>query len=531
MLGRLCPVAASPLISTQFYVYKYLNKLQKILAAPSVRKSVSVNKIYRSTPSGQKVSSKKVGSRRQKSRRGRNIVIGIGLTLVSFMSAAGGALLALTFSESAVLKQAELSPEQEQVFNQEDTVEQKNLVLPELSRPVNILVLGIKVLTSDLPEDTAPQDVGYHALVNSFEGLSDTMLLVRFDPNGQKLSVLSIPRDTKVYLEDHGYRKINHANDYGGPALTASTVSDLLGGVEVDRYVRVNVQGVEKLIDALGGVDLFVPKDMKYNDFSQHLYINLKKGQQHLDGEKAVQFLRYRYDDLGDISRVQRQQLFMRALVEQALKPGTIVKIPKILDVIKAHLDTNLTVKELMALSNFASQTERSNVQMMMLPGDFNDPSEGVSYWVPNDQQIEKVMAEHFALITADSLEYSDREYADDSNVHDYSNTRIAIQNSLEDPTSAQQMLATLQEAGYHHAYISKDWAEPLKLTKIVAQNGDTLSAEALKATLGVGEVLVESTGSITSDVSIQVGQDWQDYLTTDELEINDFEPETELEP
>jgi polyisoprenyl-teichoic acid--peptidoglycan teichoic acid transferase len=488
---------------------------------------VSVNKVYRSTPSGRKIFPK-VPHHRKKSHRGRNLAIGISLSIVSLMSAVGGALLALTFSESAVLKQAELTPEQEQVFNQEDTVTKKNLAIPipELSRPVNILVLGIKVLTSDLPEQSSSEDLGYHALVNSFEGLSDTMLLVRFDPNGDKLSVLSIPRDTKVYLDGHGERKINHANNYGGPALTASTVSDLLGGVEVDRYIRVNVQGVEKLIDALGGVNVFVPKDMKYNDFSQHLYIDLKKGQQHLDGEKTVQFLRYRYDDLGDISRVQRQQVLMRAVVEQALKPGTIVKIPKILDVIKSHLDTNLTVKELMALSNFASHTQRSDVQMMMLPGDFNDPQEGVSYWVPNGEQIQNIMRQHFELVAEDSLQYNDSYYPETSAAYsdrDFTDTRIAIQNSLEDPTAAQEMLTSLQEAGYHQAYISSNWAEPLQVTKIVAQNGDTMSAEALKATLGVGEVLVESTGSLRSDVTIQVGQDWQDYLAVDELETEDF--------
>ena len=485
---------------------------------------MSVNKVYRPTPSKQKVTSKvsKVRYRRKKkSHRGRNIAIGLGLTVVSLMSAAAGALLAVTLSESSILQQADLTPEEQQVFSQEKTVSKTNLAIPELSRPVNILVLGIKVLTSDLKDQPVPEDLGYHALVNSFEGLSDTMLLLRFDPQAEKLSVLSIPRDTKVYLEDYGNRKINHANQYGGPALTASAVSDLLGGVEIDRYVRVNVQGIEKLIDALGGVNVFVPKDMKYNDFSQHLYIDLKKGQQHLDGEKAVQFLRYRYDDLGDISRVQRQQTLMRALVEQALRPGTIVKVPKILDVIKSHLDTNLTVKELMALSNFASKTERSDVQMMMLPGNFNDPEERVSYWVPDSRTINNLMEQHFDLEIEEYDQWGNRIYQPSLRDRDFTTTRIAIQNSLEDPTAAREMMRALRDAGYSRVYISRKWAEPLKVTKIVAQKGDTTPAKALQATLGVGEVLVESTGSISSDVTIQIGEDWQDYLSVDELEID----------
>ncbi|MFM7789129.1 MAG: LCP family protein, partial [Microcystis panniformis] len=134
--------------------------------------------------------------------------------------------------------------------------------LPALNRPINILVVGAKVLTSDVKKAQTP-DLGYHAPVNSLEGLTDTMLLLRFDPQRQKLTMLSIPRDTRTDIEGYGEKKINEANALGGPALTAETVSHLLDGVAIDRYVRINVQGVEKLIDALGGVTVYVPKDMK----------------------------------------------------------------------------------------------------------------------------------------------------------------------------------------------------------------------------------------------------------------------------
>ncbi|MCU0537863.1 MAG: LCP family protein, partial [Hydrococcus sp. Prado102] len=234
------------------------------------------------------------------------LLIGLGLTGVAMLSATAGAILAVSLS-STPLKQTNLSQTEEAVFNQEETISYKSLNLPQLSRPVNILVLGTKVLTSDLEEEERPkEDLGYHALVNSFKGLSDTMLLLRFDPQKETVTVLSIPRDTQAEIEGHGIRKVNEANYYGGPALAAESISKLLGGVPIDRYVRVNIQGVEKLIDALGGVTVYVPKDMKYQDDSQHLYINLKEGEQHLDGNKAIQFLRFRYDEFGDISRVQR---------------------------------------------------------------------------------------------------------------------------------------------------------------------------------------------------------------------------------
>ncbi len=316
-------------------------------------------KAYQSTPSGKKTTAQFDSinyphkNQKKKLNKRRAILVGLGLASVSVVSAAVGAFLAVALSTASPLQQANLSNEEQQVFSQTETVTAKNLNLPELKRPVNILVLGIKVISSDLGDQGIKyqkKDVGYQYLVNSFEGLSDSMLLLRFDPKQEKVSVLSIPRDTRVYIERYGVRKINHANKYGGPALTAAVASELLGGINIDRYVRVNVQGVEKLIDALGGVTVNVPKDMKYNDFSQHLYIDLKKGIQHLDGDKSMQFLRYRYDEYGDISRVQRQQMLMRSAVEQTLKPSTVVKIPKLLSIIQSHLDTNLTVRELMAI-------------------------------------------------------------------------------------------------------------------------------------------------------------------------------------
>ncbi|MBR8827878.1 MAG: LCP family protein [Gomphosphaeria aponina SAG 52.96 = DSM 107014] len=428
--------------------------------------------------------------------------IGFCLGSVSMVSALGGAWLALSLSATPLL-QTELTSEEEAVFNQEETVSQRNLNIPKLNRPLNILVLGTKVLTSDL-EQPPEQDLGYHALVNSFDGLADSMLLIRFDPSQEKLNVVSIPRDTKIYLEGVGETKINAANYYGGPALSAKSVSNLLAGVSIDRYVRVNVQGVEKLIDALGGVTVYVPQDMKYTDHSQHLYIDLKKGIQHLDGDQAVQFLRFRYDEFGDIGRVQRQQLLMRALVEQALQPKTLLRTQDILSVIQANIDTNLTVDELIALAGFASKTKRSQVQMLMLPGDFNgDGREQISYWLPNEKEIDKMMAKYFAV------GYEDYEYINPASV------RVAIQDGTGDLAAVQGVISYLAEAGYSQVYMSEEYQEPLDVTKIIAQKGDDGNAAAIRATLGVGEVLVESTGSLASDITIQLGPDWQEKYTT----------------
>ncbi|ANV87821.1 LytR family transcriptional regulator [Picosynechococcus sp. PCC 7117] len=428
------------------------------------------------------------------------LMIWCGLTGVSIVSATAGALLAVSLS-STPLRQTPLAPEELSVFSQDEAIAKQSLRLPELTRPVNILLLGTKVLTSEV-DDGTNEDLGYHALVNSFEGLADTMLLLRFDPADKQISILSIPRDTQANIEGYGLSKINHANAYGGAVLSAKTVGDLLGGVEIDRYIRVNVQGIGKLIDALGGVTVYVPKDMKYQDDSQRLYINLKEGEQHLNGDEALQFLRFRYDEYGDIGRVQRQQTLIRAVLEQGLTPSNLVKFPQVMSIIQSHIDTNMSVQELIALAGFGSQIERSNIQMVMLPGEFSgDGRNGsTSYWLPHRSRISRVMAQHFDIQT---------DYASNLDFLSPGDVRIAIQDSTGNSQAVRSLLQRLNEAGYSRVSIAQDWSEPLENTRIVAQKGDDLAASEIRANLGFGEVRVESTGVLNSDITIQLGRDW----------------------
>jgi LCP family protein required for cell wall assembly len=433
------------------------------------------------------------------SKSGRWLWFTVGMGGIAIVSGLAGALLAVSW-ESTPLQQAQLTPQEEAVFDG-DRISGNGLRFSQLTRPVNILLMGMSVLPPDIqnpPVDS--KSLGYLPQINSFDGLSDVMLLIKFDPETNKIVMLSVPRDTRTEIEGHGMKKINAANVEGGPALTAKTVSNLLGGVGVDRYVRINVLGVSKLIEALGGVNIYVPKDMKYRDDSQHLYINLKAGQQHLNGEQALQLLRYRHDELGDIGRIQRQQMVLRALIEQSLNPTTITRLRDILNVVKENIDTNLSVEELIALVGFGSKTSRSNMQMLMLPGRFSENREfDASYWVPDGRAVAKLVSQHFDLEGKTELQSSDP-----------SRLRVAIQDSTgSDRSQLRPLIRTLEKAGYTNVFISKPWGQPLEVTHIVAQQGDGNSAESLRSLLGFGEVRVESTGNIGSDISIQVGKDW----------------------
>ncbi len=457
--------------------------------------------------------------------------LSLGLLSVAGLSASAGALLAVAIS-GMPLTQDPLTAKQETAFNKDEIATGLNFKLPALTRPVNILVLGVKVLSSDVANPPASsQNLGYLPTINSLEGLSDSMLLLRFNPGSEQLVVLSLPRDTRTYVDGAGLTKINEANALGGPALAARSTSDLLGGVGIDRYIRINVQGVEKLIDALGGVKLYVPEDMKYQDDSQHLYINLKQGEQRLNGAQAVQFLRFRYDAYGDIGRVQRQQTFLRALREQTLKPATLTRLPKILSVVQSNLDTNLSVEELIALAGFASNIDRSKMQMLMLPGSFSGQEFEASYWLPNRAQIAVMVRRYFSLLLPNfakaegaseglaedlAVDLADPDLASlnseapDSEAIDH--VKIAIQTSLpaDEQTSrtVEQLMGRLGERGYGDIYVDQPSAELLTLTRIIAQQGNEDEARAIQKTLGFGDVLVESTGSLESDVTIRLGQD-----------------------
>lgn len=414
------------------------------------------------------------------------------------LSATAGALLAVSLA-STPLMQRKFTANEASVFNKGE-IASSSLSMPGLTRPVNILVLGTKVLTtdvSDVPESL--RRLKYQALVNSFEGLTDTMLLIRFDPQAKKVSLLSVPRDTRTEIPGHGVTKINAANAFGGPPLAARSVSNLLGGVGIDRYVSINVQGVQALVDALGGVTVYVPKDMKYRDDSQHLYVNLKAGKQHLNGDQTLQLLRFRYDEYGDIGRIQRQQMVMRALMEQALNPATLTRLPKILSVIQSHIDTNLSVEEIVALVGFAAQINRSNTQMLMVPGEFSRPGQfDASYWLPSPPRIQELMARNFDFGDSNALPQEEGP----------ASIRVTIQNSTNQTSAAQLILGDLRQAGYTNTAVGRPWTEPLSVTRIVAQQGDSKSAEAVRQALGFGEVRIENTGDLESDVTVQLGKD-----------------------
>jgi len=219
---------------------------------------------------------------------------------------------------------------------------------------------------------------------------TDTIILAHVDPDNNRLCLLSIPRDSKVSIPRHGTDRINAANVYGGPELTAQVVSGLVG-VPVKYYALTNWDGFKNIVDTLGGVNINVEKAMDYTDPTEpQTAIHLKPGLQRMDGNKALQYVRYRNDALGDISRTERQLNFLKAVANEMSQASTILKLPKLVPEINASLKTNLSLKQMASFALMAKDLDQVQIVTQTLPGYFLDQG-GVSYWAVDPAEAKKV--------------------------------------------------------------------------------------------------------------------------------------------
>ena len=263
-----------------------------------------------------------------------------------------------------------------------------------LSRYQNILLLGVD---SNGP-NTMP-----------FSGVrSDTMIIVNVDMHSKSINAISIPRDSKVYISDgHGVQKINSAYAIGGVELTKKTIEETLG-IKIHNYVIVNAEGVRKLIDTIGGIPIHIDQNMYYRDYSDGLYIDLKKGDHILTGEEAEGYLRFRKDSLGDIGRIHRQQKFIKALIEQVKSPDALRKIPEALKIASLYTRTDLNLYQMSQYAAAAREIDLNKVEFVMLPGGPNKKGM-ISYWILDPEKTQQVINR---LIYRQKVEMAQNEFS-----------------------------------------------------------------------------------------------------------------------
>lgn len=230
---------------------------------------------------------------------------------------------------------------------------------------------------------------------------TDTIMVMSLDSKNNRANVMSIPRDTMSNVK-RSVKKINAAyaigakNGKGNIDNLKEEVSYLMG-FEVDNYAVVNLGAFEEIIDAIGGVTIDVQRDMDYDDPYQDLHIHLKKGEQTLNGEQAIGFVRFRkgYAE-GDLGRVKAQQQFIEAVAKQLASPSTITKVPKLADIVLRNMDTDLTNGEILWFAKEAMEIDMStNLNMFVLPGHAQMVNR-LSYYLPDEAEILTIVNEYF---------------------------------------------------------------------------------------------------------------------------------------
>lgn len=197
---------------------------------------------------------------------------------------------------------------------------------------------------------------------------SDTIMVVSVDPVTKKANLFSILRDTYVKIPGHGDDRVNSALAYGGPNLAMKTVGDLLG-LSIQYYVYTDFQGFMALVDAIGGIELEVEKDMKYRDSEEPEFdINLKKGLQHMDGKTALQYVRFRHDAMSDYSRTERQRKFMTAVAEELQTTSSILRLPTILNKIDPYITTNISITDMIKLGSLGFEVKAQGINSQQIP-------------------------------------------------------------------------------------------------------------------------------------------------------------------
>ncbi len=249
-------------------------------------------------------------------------------------------------------------------------------VLPlEVGEGINILLLGLDAGIIEGSTARAPSR-------------TDTMMVLSFDPETMEGGVISIPRDTRVNIPGKGTNKINAAHVFGGPQLAMKTTEALLG-IPLHYYVKVNLEGFEKIVDSLGGIEIEVEKDMNYWDPTQDLLIDLKAGKQTLSGSQALDYVRWREDGKGDVGRIPRQQKFLRILADKLLSMSTVWKLPELVGIFTKNVETDMDVLLVLQYAEKMRKMDLEKLEIETLSG-IDRYVNDVSYWLVDEEGMQE---------------------------------------------------------------------------------------------------------------------------------------------
>lgn len=322
--------------------------------------------------------------------RWKKIVLWVSVGLVVAVLAAGGGFY-WWFHSQVAASNDRVDPAIVEALN-ETTV---------TSAPTTPSVAGVAgSTTSTLPESPSAMNivlVGYdkrpEGNAEVTEGRSDTIILVRIDPDKDFIGMLSVPRDMLADVPGYGLYKLNAAYAFGGGALLIRTIQSEIG-IDLDHYVALNLQGFQAVTDALGGV--YVDVDRRYLNLTLPWEnIDLQPGYQLLNGGMALDYVRFRHDDNIDFGRMARQQQFITAVREQALGWNLTLKIPGLIKALLSNLDTDLSANELIKLAYWVMKLDGSRIKQAEIKAK-TGTIHGVFYVLPTDQELVEAVEDFY---------------------------------------------------------------------------------------------------------------------------------------
>ncbi len=365
--------------------------------------------------------------------------------------------------------------------------------------------------------------------------LTDTIIVASYNPNTQEARMLSIPRDTFVGKNEKkatGSDKINALYSVKkGPEGTLEAVNDITG-LDIKYYAVVETEALIKLVDAIGPVTFNVPINMKYDDPTQNLHINLQAGEQEIDGDKAEQLLRFRHNNDGssypseygdnDIGRMRTQREFISETMRQTLKVSNIFKLGQILDIAKESIETNIDFNAAKDYIPYLVEFSTDNLTSDNLPGTPAMINELWFYKV-NKTEAQKLIDRLFNNVVETSSPSGNT-----TNTAGATKTKEQIKISVIDATGGntekfESAIQKLEAAGFS---VTKQAETKSKSTSKKKQQTTTTKTtsrtvitnqkyvdgsivEEVKNTLGVGDISNNSSSSSEADLSITIGTDF----------------------
>lgn len=352
---------------------------------------------------------------------------------------------------------------------------------------------------------------------------SDTLLVARVDPAAQRVQAISIPRDTRANIPGHGTQKINGAMTWGGPELVIKTVKEFTG-LPVTHYMNINFAGFKNIVDAVGGVTIYVPEKI---DDRQAASANpaarvVPKGWQTLDGDHALTFVRARHQFADqDFSRMRNQQAFLKALAKKAASIRNPVAIAGLINAVADAVDTDLALSDLYGLARDFRGMPDANIETITMPGN-SKFVDGLSYVVADDAAFKKVLRRmqngeplSGSVVPTSTVTPGGTTVANTNQPVTLkpSDVTVTIRNGAGVSGIAKSVADKLTPLGYK-VIETGNMNQFVYGTTLVVYKTDSVKAGMVREALGLGSVIASrSMYAFKTDVLVVVGKDWDPDL------------------